>query len=95
MESRMAHTIREKTKLISRVRRIRGQIEAVERALEEERGCAAVLQLIVGARGAINGLMSEVVEDHIELHLADQALTQDQRNEGAAELIDVVRAYLK
>jgi DNA-binding FrmR family transcriptional regulator len=91
----MAHTTREKTKLLNRVRRIRGQMEAVERALEEERGCADVLQLIAGVRGAVNGLMAEVVEDHIRLHVADQALAQEQRNEGAAELIDVVRAYLK
>jgi DNA-binding FrmR family transcriptional regulator len=91
----MSHTTREKTKLLNRVRRIRGQMEAVERALEDEKGCADVLQLIAGVRGAINGLMAEVVEDHILLHVADHALAQDQRNEGAAELIDVVRAYLK
>lgn len=91
----MAHTIREKSKLLNRVRRIRGQMEAVERALEEEKGCAPVLQLIAGVRGAINGLMSEVIEDHIKLHVADHGLPQTQRNEGAAELIDVVRAYLK
>ena len=91
----MSHTTREKTKLLNRARRIRGQMEAVERALEDEKGCAEVLQLIAGARGAINGLMAEVVEDHIRLHVADHALAQDQRDEGAAELIDVVRAYLK
>ena len=91
----MSHTAHEKTKLLNRVRRIRGQMEAVERALEEEKGCADVLQLIAGVRGAINGLMAEVVEDHILLHVADGALDQDQRREGAAELIDVVRAYLK
>lgn len=91
----MAHTIREKTKLLNRVRRIRGQMEAVERALEEEKGCGDVLQLIAGVRGAINGLMAEVVEDHILMHVADSDLAQEQRNEGAAELIDVVRAYLK
>lgn len=91
----MSHTIREKQKLLNRVRRIRGQMEAVERALEEEKGCAEVLQLIAGVRGAVNGLMAEVVEDHIQLHVADAALNQQQRNEGAAELIDVVRAYLK
>lgn len=91
----MSHTIREKTKLLNRVRRIRGQMEAVERALEDETGCAEVLQLIAGVRGAINGLMAEVVEDHIRLHVADHDLDQEQRNEGAAELIDVVRAYLK
>ncbi|MBV8055780.1 MAG: metal/formaldehyde-sensitive transcriptional repressor [Deltaproteobacteria bacterium] len=91
----MAHTTREKTKLFNRVRRIRGQLEAVERALEEEQGCAEVLQLIAGVRGAVNGLMAEVMEDHIRLHVADHTLAQAQRNEGAAELIDVVRAYLK
>lgn len=91
----MSHTTREKTKLLNRVRRIRGQMEAVERALEDETGCAEVLQLIAGVRGAINGLMAKVVEDHILLHVADHDLDQEQRNEGAAELIDVVRAYLK
>jgi DNA-binding FrmR family transcriptional regulator len=91
----MSHTTREKTKLLNRVRRIRGQMEAVERALEDEKGCTEVLQLIAGVRGAINGLMAEVAEDHILLHVADQDLAQEQRNEGAAELIDLVRAYLK
>ena len=91
----MSHTAREKTKLLNRVRRIRGQIEAVERMLEDERSCAEVLQVIAGVRGAVNGLMSEVVADHILLHVADAGLDQKDRNEGAAELIDVVRTYLK
>ena len=91
----MSHTGREKVKLLNRVRRICGQMEATERALEEEKGCADVLQLIAGVRGAINGLMAEVAEDHIQLHFANGALDQKQRSEGAAELIDVVRACLK
>ncbi len=91
----MSHTIREKTKLLARVRRIRGQLEAVERALEEEIGCADVLQLIASVRGATNGLMAEVLEDHIRLHVADPALPPDNRRDGADELIDVVRTYLK
>ncbi|MBH04153.1 MAG: transcriptional regulator [Xanthomonadales bacterium] len=70
-------------------------MEAVERALEDENGCADVLQRIAGVRGALNGLMAEVVEDHIQEHVADAELTTEQRSEGAAELIDVVRAYLK
>ena len=61
----MAHTIRKKKKLIARVRRIAGQIEAVERALETETECADVLQLIASVRGAVNGLMAEVMEDHV------------------------------
>ncbi|NTA84708.1 metal/formaldehyde-sensitive transcriptional repressor [Agrobacterium tumefaciens] len=91
----MSHTIREKQKLINRVRRIRGQMEGVERMLEEEKGCVEVMQTIAGARGAINGLMGEVIEDHIRMHLAAEGLSQKDREEGAAELIDVIRAYLK
>lgn len=92
----MAHTIREKSKLIARVRRIRGQVEAVERALEAESGCADVLQLIASVRGAMNGLMAEVMEEHIRLHVVDPAHEADaDRARGAEELIDVVRTYLK
>lgn len=90
----MSHTIREKTKLLNRVRRIRGQIEAVERALDQEIGCSDVLQLIAGARGAINGLMAEVIEDHVRAHLVDGA-NEPERTQAAEELIDVVRSYLK
>ena len=61
----MAHTIREKAKLVQRVRRIRGQIEAVERALVAEQDCSDVLQLIAAARGAMNSLMAEVLEGQI------------------------------
>jgi DNA-binding FrmR family transcriptional regulator len=95
-EPSVSHTIREKTKLLNRVRRIRGQIEAVERALDQEIGCADVLQLIAGARGAINGLMAEVMEDHVRAHLIDPAHDPDpQRSHAAEELIDVVRSYLR
>jgi len=81
-------------KLLNRIRRIRGQIEAVERALENERVCATVLHLIVGARGAMSGLMTEVIEDHIRLHVVDP--TKDaERSRGADELIEAVQAYLK
>jgi DNA-binding FrmR family transcriptional regulator len=92
----VAHTIREKSKLLTRVRRIRGQVEAVERALEAETGCAELLQLIASVRGAMNGLMAEVMEDHIRLHVVDPPHEPDpDRARGAEELIDVVRSYLK
>lgn len=91
----MTHTAREKQKLINRVRRIRGQMEGVERMLEEEKACAEVMQVIAGVRGAVNGLMAEVIEDHVRMHLAAESLSQRERDEGAAELIDVLRAYLK
>jgi FrmR/RcnR family transcriptional regulator, repressor of frmRAB operon len=92
----MSHTIREKTKLLNRVRRIRGQIEAVERALEEEKGCADVLHLAVAARGALNSLVAEVIEDHIRTHIVDPARERNSaKARSAGELIDVVQAYLR
>lgn len=92
----MGHTTREKTKLLNRVRRLRGQMDAIERALEEEVACAAVLQLIAATRGAINGLMAEVIEDHIREHVASPDITDAaERAAGADELIDVIRTYLK
>ncbi len=92
----MAHTTREKTKLLNRVRRIRGQVEAVERALESESGCTEILQLLAATRGAMNGLMAEVIEDHIREHVASPEIRNDaERAKGADELIDIVRSYLK
>lgn len=90
------HTVREKQKLLARVRRMKGQIEAIERALEHEAGCEQVLHLIAGVRGAMAGLMAEVVEDHVRSHLVDAdqhpgALKQD----AVEQLLDVVRSYLK
>ena len=92
----MAHAIKSKSKLLGRVRRIRGQVEAVERALDNEIGCTDVLMLVASVRGAINGLTAELMEDHIRNHVVDPAHEPDaDRARGAAELIDVVRTYLK
>jgi DNA-binding FrmR family transcriptional regulator len=92
----MSHTIREKTKLLHRVRRLRGQVEAIERALEGEVGCDQVMQLVVSVRGAVNGLMAEVMEDHIRRHVCDPVHDRDRdRAQGTEQLIAVVRSYLK
>lgn len=92
----MTHTIRDKTKLLARVRRIRGQVEAIERALEGEAGCERVMHLLAGARGAMAGLMAEVVEEHVRTHLVDDAVHPGALNVDAAEqLLDVVRTYLR
>ncbi len=92
----MSHTVRKKSKLLGRVRRIRGQVEALERALDTEKGCAEVLHQIAAVRGAIGGLMAEVLEEHVRTHIANPAITNDaERTQGAKELIDVLRSYLK
>lgn len=90
----MSHTQREKTRLLSRVRRIQGQVEALARALETESGCTEVLQQIAAVRGAINGLMAEVMEEHIEGHVLGSE-TKAQRRQAADELTEVLRTYLK
>jgi FrmR/RcnR family transcriptional regulator, repressor of frmRAB operon len=92
----MAHTIREKKKLLARVGRIRGQIEAIERALAEEAGCERIMHMIAGVRGSVAGLMAEVVEDHVRTHLVDPEKNPGALNADAADqLIEVVHAYLK
>jgi DNA-binding FrmR family transcriptional regulator len=92
----MTHTIREKQKLLARVRRIKGQVEAIERALDGEAGCEAVMHLIAGARGAMAGLMGEVIEDHVRTHLVDSERHPGALNtEAAEELLDVIRTYVK
>jgi FrmR/RcnR family transcriptional regulator, repressor of frmRAB operon len=90
------HTTLHKAKLLARVRRLRGQVEAIERALEAEAGCDQIMHLIAATRGAMAGLMAQVVEDHVQTHLVDPQLYPDALNPEAAEqLLDVVRAYLK
>ena len=92
----MAHTIRTKTRLLARIRRMSGQMTALEKALNNEAGCAAVLQQIAAVRGAFNGLMVGVVEDHILMHVANPDIGSDAaRTRGAEELISVLRTYLK
>ena len=92
----MSHTTREKDKLLARVRRIRGQLDAVERAVDSEQECIDVLQLIAACRGALNALMAEVMEGHILFHVlpADEK-RGSQQSRAAEELIGVIRAYLK
>ena len=90
------HTIHDKRKLLNRTRRIRGQVDAVERALEAEDECAPILQTIAAARGALNALMAELIEGHIREHVLDPTgSSKPSQVEAAAELVDVVRAYLR
>jgi len=92
----MGHVASNKTKLLNRVRRIRGQVEGLERGLNEGRDCAEVLQLIAAVRGAVNGLMAEVIEEHLREHVASPAISSDaERAQGADEIVAILRTYLK
>lgn len=91
----MAHTT-DNPKLLARVKRLKGQIEAIERALEAQAPCSDILNQVASVRGAMNGLTVELIEDHIREHVSNPDTEADPaRAEGTADLIQVVRTYLK
>jgi DNA-binding FrmR family transcriptional regulator len=88
----MSHLSREKLDLLNRTKKIIGQLESVLRGLNDDEQCADVLQRLAAARGAINSLMGELMEDHIRNHMP----RKDKNSEEATEdLIEIVRTYLK
>ena len=91
----MAHLNKSSSQLIARVRRIGGQIGAVERALESDASCSEILQLVAAVRGAINGLMDEIIVEHLDEHVAAPGLREAARTQAAEELKEVIRRYSK
>jgi len=91
----MSHTSDDK-KLLARVSRLKGQLEAIERALENKVTCGEILNLVASVRGAVNGLTVELIEDHVREHVSNPETDTDEgRAQGAADLIQVIRTYLK
>jgi FrmR/RcnR family transcriptional regulator, repressor of frmRAB operon len=92
----MPHTVRDKKKLLDRIKRIRGQLNGLEKALEEERDCGEVLLTLAACRGAMNSLMAEIMEGHVRFHLLPQDSRPDPETARAAEeLLEVIKRYLK
>jgi FrmR/RcnR family transcriptional regulator, repressor of frmRAB operon len=83
----------EKSKLVKRLGRIRGQVDAIQRALEGEASTAAVLQQATACRGALDGFIAEVIEDHIRERMV-QAKDRASGRQAAEELIGIVHSYL-
>jgi DNA-binding FrmR family transcriptional regulator len=92
IKEKMSHTSREKLDLVNRTKKVVGQLEAVQRALEEDAACTDVLQRLSAARGAINSLMGELMEDHIRHHMPRKSKSSE---EAADDVIQIVRTYLK
>ena len=91
----MTHIEKEKSKLLNRLKRLRGQLEAIERAVEADTECARVLQLATSCRGALDGFIAEVIEDHIRERMIDSSASRDDpRVQAAEELVEIVHAYL-
>lgn len=91
----MPHTIKDKKQLLTRVRRIKGQAEALEASLDGGTECSAILQQIAAIRGAVNGLMLEVLEGHLRDHLGVDQIGPEQRKEDLEQVVSVLRSYLK
>ena len=91
----MPHSPAEKSKALARVRRIRGQLDALERALEAGADCAPVLQQLAAVRGAVNGLMAEVLEGHLRENFGPDAVTAGDPVQTIDEVAALVRSYLK
>jgi len=91
----MAHTLRDKPKLLMRVRKINGQTAALERMLVNDTGCMDVLQQIAAIRGAVNGLMAEVLEHHIVEHLGGEAESPEEREADVQVVLRALHSYLK
>jgi len=89
-------TAREKEKLILRTRRLAGQVKAIERHIEKDEECVHILQHLAACRGALNGLMAELIEDHVRFHVLDpkKKATRGQL-EATEKLMEIVSAYLK
>lgn len=90
----MAHLSRDKSKILARVRRLKGQLEAVERAIEADSECGAILHLVAAVRGAASSLTAELLEEHL-LHHVTEVEDASARRRGAEELVTAFRTYMK
>lgn len=88
------HTVQQKKGLLQRVRRLKGQVEGIERALLEEKGCYEVLHVASACRGALNSLMFEILQGHVRHHLLTPDADPDHVR-AAEELLDTLRSYVK
>ena len=91
----MSHIVKANKPLLARVRRIQGQTKALEKALQQEGDCAAILQQIAAIRGAVNGLMAQVLEGHVRAHLGADQEPPEQRAQDVEQVVGVLRSYLR
>lgn len=91
----MPHSPTEKKKALTRLRRIQGQTEALARALEAGSDCGAVLQQLAAIRGAVNGLMAEVLESHLREEFGELVAMDAAKEKSVQQAIALVRSYLK
>ncbi len=90
------HTAEEREKLTNRIRRIRGQLNSVEKALTEGEDCSTVLHSLTACRGAMDSLLFEILDEHIRFHIVDPTRRPtSEQAKATRELLDALRTYLK
>jgi len=89
------HIVADRDKLLARVRRIAGQIGAVERQLSGDAGCSETLQLVASVRGAVGSLMEELIEQHMLEHVARPGISDEARQAAAEGMLALIRRYGK
>jgi len=90
----MAHTISDKKKILTRVNRLKGQLDALSKAVEAEHDCYKIMQLLASCRGALNGLMGDIINNHIREHIVAAANKKDAARAGD-ELIEIMESFWK
>ena len=88
----MSDLSRERLELVTRTKKLIGQLESALRALEEDAHCADILQRLAASRGSLNSLMGELIEDHIRNHMPRK---NKASVDAADDLVEIVRTYLK
>jgi DNA-binding FrmR family transcriptional regulator len=91
----MSHLSHDNKKLLQRVRRLKGQIEAVERMLLGDTDCLEVLQTVAACRGALNGLTRQLIHEHIEHHILEDSSATASVRQASKEVQTIIDSYLK
>jgi DNA-binding FrmR family transcriptional regulator len=83
----------EKRAFVVRLRRIRGQIEGIEKMVEADAGCSDVLMQAVSARRALKSFSEEVLESHMHACIENNSSRSESR-ENVRSLLTVLERYV-
>lgn len=91
----MAHLDKSKSPLLNRVRRIQGQLASIHATIEAGSECSAVLQQVAAVRGAISGLMNELLAEQIREHVGATDISDRERAAAVDELLPLLRSFVR
>jgi len=95
LEPAVPHSPEDKKRAVTRVKRVRGQLDALQLALEDGADCGPVLQQLAAIRGAVNGLMSSILESHLREELSQVSAGPGIPDKSIEDVVALVRSYLR